>query len=331
MKLIITIDTEEDNWDRYSATDNPISNIERVPDLQNLFDEFGVLPTYLVTYPVATNPRSVAILKKILMDGTCEIGMHCHPWNTPPFNGSRQIQPRDTMLSNLSEDLVHQKLSKHHDAICKNFGIVPVSFRAGRWGYGPAVGRSLCRLGYRFDTSATPYVNWGIYNGPNFTEFGPEIKRFEFDGISNELKNCELFEIPPTIGFLQANFRRSQKLSEMMETKIARSLHLNGILDRIGLLNKRWLSPEMTDVDSMIRLARRMQKNNYSFLNMFFHSTSLKGGLSGFVKSNEDKVFFKKIRDFLSFHRESGWEAMTLSQFGEIFLVNEGRLLRKDN
>ena len=30
MKLIVTIDTEEDNWAHYSATNNPVSNIERI-------------------------------------------------------------------------------------------------------------------------------------------------------------------------------------------------------------------------------------------------------------------------------------------------------------
>ena len=66
MFLVITIDAEEDNWSRYSATDNPVSNIERLIPLQQLFDEFGIRPTYLVSYPVATNPRSVEILKTIL-------------------------------------------------------------------------------------------------------------------------------------------------------------------------------------------------------------------------------------------------------------------------
>lgn len=83
MKLIITIDTEEDNWSRYSATDNPVENIERIVPLQQLFDEFGVRPTYLVDYPVATNPKSVSVFKRILEEGKYEIGMHCHPWNTP--------------------------------------------------------------------------------------------------------------------------------------------------------------------------------------------------------------------------------------------------------
>ena len=65
-KLVVTIDTEEDSWNPYSAEENTVKNVERIIPLQKLFDEYGVTPTYMVTYPVATNPRSVAILKRIL-------------------------------------------------------------------------------------------------------------------------------------------------------------------------------------------------------------------------------------------------------------------------
>ena len=132
-KLILTVDTEEDNWDRYSTTDNPVKNIEKIVSLQKMFDQFGIKPTYLITYPVATNPRSITILKKILKEGKCEIGMHCHPWNTPPFE--EEINDINSMLCNLSEELVHKKLTTFHQAIGENFDIVPVSFRSGRWGF----------------------------------------------------------------------------------------------------------------------------------------------------------------------------------------------------
>ena len=38
MKLIVTIDTEEDNWTAYSATDNPVENIGKNMPLQELFN-----------------------------------------------------------------------------------------------------------------------------------------------------------------------------------------------------------------------------------------------------------------------------------------------------
>ena len=65
MKLIITIDTEEDNWGDYSRKDFTLKNIERIPALQQLFDDFNVRPTYLINYPVAADKMAISIFKKI--------------------------------------------------------------------------------------------------------------------------------------------------------------------------------------------------------------------------------------------------------------------------
>ena len=50
MKFIITIDTEEDNWDKYSRTDNPVENLKKIIPLQKIFDRYGVRPTYIGLY-----------------------------------------------------------------------------------------------------------------------------------------------------------------------------------------------------------------------------------------------------------------------------------------
>ncbi|WP_291322990.1 polysaccharide deacetylase family protein [Desulfonatronospira sp.] len=318
MKLIITIDTEEDNWDRYSATDNPVSNIERIPDLQRLFDNYGVNPTYLVSYPVATNPLSVAILKKILEQGKCEIGMHCHPWNTPPFDEKAVIIERDTMLCNLPDGLIHEKMTVLHETICKSFGIVPFSFRAGRWGFGPAVAKSLCLLGYRVDSSVTPFVSWEKYQGPDFTAFKPDLFKFNSRGMESKEGAGPLLEVPVTIGFLQPDFELSLRRLRSLNSHWFKRLHVAGILERLRLLNMIWLSPELTKTSDMIKLAKRMKKNNYPFINLTFHSTSLKGNLGPFVKTfSDERIFLQKIEAFLKFAIADGFESISLVELEE--------------
>ena len=109
-----------------------------------------------------------------------------------------------------------------------------------------------------------------------------------------------------------------------LDNNISKKLHLNGLLYRIGLLNKTWLSPELADIDLMIKLARRMKENNYPCLNMTFHSTSLMAGLSPFVESQYDeRLFLHKLTNFLSFVNKSGWKPYTLAQAGKL-LVREG-------
>jgi len=185
MKLIITIDTEEDNWSRYSVSDNPVSNIKQIIPLQKMFDEYDIKPVYLVSYPVATNKSSVKILKNILDEGRCEIGSHCHPWNTPPYHHNSDIKKHETMLYNLPSHIVHKKLSVLHETIYKNFRTIPISFRAGRWAFGPSVALSLNLLGYRIDSSLTPFIDWRQYGGPDFRAYSTNI--FSFDSGGKQL------------------------------------------------------------------------------------------------------------------------------------------------
>lgn len=326
MKLIITIDTEEDNWTNYSRTNNPVRNINGVVALQELFDQFSVRPTYLVSYPVATTAESVSILKEILDQGKCEIGLHCHPWNTPPFDDDAEgaISERETMMCNLPEELQYRKLCSLQREIANRFGVTPVSFRAGRWGVGPGTASALRRLGVRNDTSVCPFVDWSRCQGPDFSNMGPETFRFSPQRISERDDNGPLLEVPVTVGFLQPNFRLCHRLTAAMEKGIPRKLHLLGVLDRSRLLNKVWLSPELAKTDAMIALGRRMERNGYQCLNMSFHSNSLLSGLNPFVKTvQEQRRFLQTIRDFLAYARKVGWESQTLADFGENFTLAE--------
>ena len=66
MKLIVTVDVEEDQWGVTPSRYATVQNLRRLPTLQKLLHEFGSIPTYLLTYPVVSDPRAVAILREIL-------------------------------------------------------------------------------------------------------------------------------------------------------------------------------------------------------------------------------------------------------------------------
>jgi len=315
MKLVVTIDTEEDNWARYSATVNTLENIKRIPQLQAVFDKYEIRPTYLVTYPVATNHYSIQALKKILERDKCEIGMHCHPWNTPPLNKMEKINNQDTMLWHHSSQVIREKLTFLHYTISESFGIIPVSFRAGRWAFCDAAAVALADLEYRVDSSVTPYVSWLNYQGPDYSDIEPDLFRFGQNGLEVRDSTAPLLEVPVSIGFLQKRQKSLRRIDKALKAPWARRLHLAGILERMKLLNLVWLSPEMSTAEQMKALANRMVKNGYSFLNLTFHSTSLKGGLSPFVKTVVDEdLFLKKLSSFLRVARDAGWESLTLAE-----------------
>jgi peptidoglycan/xylan/chitin deacetylase (PgdA/CDA1 family) len=106
-----------------------VRNAARLPALQALFEEFGVRPTYVVTWEMATRPESVAVLRDLARSGRCEIGTHLHPWSSPPF------RPEDlaahTYPHNLPVDLLDRQLRELTAAIEENLGVRPTTYRAG--------------------------------------------------------------------------------------------------------------------------------------------------------------------------------------------------------
>ncbi|HEX8948354.1 MAG TPA: polysaccharide deacetylase family protein [Dissulfurispiraceae bacterium] len=317
MKLIITIDTEEDNWGNYRPMGYTLENIRKIPALQDIFDVFGVKPTYLVTYSVAKDRKAVSVLKAILDEGRCEIGAHCHPWHTPPFE--ELPNERTSMLCNLPGDLQFRKLRNLHNTIISGFNVTPVSFRAGRWGYNRDVAANIHRLGYKVDSSVTPYTDWTNSHGPDFTKFSPKPFRFSPVDILRETAGGGLVEVPATIGFLQQNFSLCSTVLAAAQSFPMKYLKAAGILCRLSLVNKAWLSPEVSDSATMIKLARRMMQNRYRILNLVFHSPTLMAGVTPFVRTSKDeRRFLEHIRDFLSFARGNGIGSMKLSEISGV-------------
>jgi hypothetical protein len=312
MKLVITIDTEEDNWGQYNLNSHSLQNIERIGALQQLFDRFNVKPTYLVTYPVATDKNAVSLLKGIMDGGKCEIGSHCHPWNTPPFEEERNDW--NSMLCNLPAPLQQQKILTIHETIAHSFGIHPTSFRAGRWGFGDSTAQILCSTGYKVDSSVLAFQNWEDYDGPDYSNISPDIFIHTEQKGSQGGPSASLLEVPASAGFTQNNFQLCNQMWQLLEGKCMQKLHLRGILRRFGILSKFWLSPETSNTSEMIKLTTAMMHQGYRIANMFFHSTALKAGLSPFVQTKDDENhFLRRIEDYLAFTHRTGIESIKLS------------------
>lgn len=312
MKLTVTIDTEEDNWRPYAQA-YTAENIARLPQLHALFTTYAIRPTYLVTYQVVNDERAAAILARLAASGTCEIGAHCHPWSTPPFAEAPEM--RNSMLCNLPAALQEAKIRAVHEAILSRLGVHATSFRSGRWGFSPAVAKTLERLGYVVDSSITAYTDWRKCDGPRYTHMSPMPFRFSSENIYRPCENGPLVQVPATVGFLQKHFGVRNAITNGIARTPLRHLRLLGVLDRLRLINKVWLSPENSTGAQMIALARRMQRNAYPVLNLFFHSSTLTAGLTPFVRSRDDeRVFMARIEAFLQYARDSGFESITLSE-----------------
>jgi hypothetical protein len=238
--------------------------------------------------------------------------MHCHPWSTPPFEEERNAY--NSMLCNLPYDLQYKKMSALHEAIENNFGINAKSFRAGRWGFNETVLKVIREHDIEIDTSVTPFTDWSAHHGPDFSCMTPEPYRFGETDIFNNSRNGKLIEIPATIGYLQDNFNLCNRIDRYLTLLLGKRLRLKGILHAIKLLNKIWLSPEVSDSHRMIDLTKVLIRKEYKSVNLFFHTTALQAGLSHCVQTKEDEVKLSdRLKKYFTFSKEVGITSAKLS------------------
>ena len=137
MKFILTIDTEGDNqWDH--GRELTVENIRFVPRFQDLCNKYQIKPTYLVTSEVCEDAFAKEIFTDYLLTDKAEIGAHLHSWTTPPFqdkDGYRYNDPNHAFATELSEDLLSEKIKNLTNQIEASFGKRPLSFRSGRFGF----------------------------------------------------------------------------------------------------------------------------------------------------------------------------------------------------
>jgi hypothetical protein len=200
---------------------------------------------------------------------------------------------------------VRNKIATLKEEITKSLEVVPVCFRAGRWGFGPGVAGAINDLGFRVDTSVTPYVDWTFTTGPDYRAAPTHAYRFSPDDILSAVPNGALLEVPTTIGFLQRHEAFARRA--IAAQGIAQRLRIRGILDTARIVNLRWLSPELSTAREMITLAKRSLLRKCAYLNMSFHSTALVPGKTQYVRTQQDlEAFFRSIEALIKYVATQG-------------------------
>lgn len=306
--LCVIVDAEEEfQWGRpVSPQNNATVSIRSQRKAQDLFAAYGVAPTYLVTYPIASNPVAVGVLKEFLSGAQCEVGAQLHPWVTPPFQGGSEEHL--SFPGNLPESLEREKLRRLTDAIRQNFAVEPTSYKAGRYGFGPHTAGLLEEEGYLIDTSLIPRTRYTDAGGPDFSTFdyGP----FWFG------RQRRILELPVTRALTGALADTVPYLYRVADRKMFRRIRSTGLLARGRLLERITLSPEGSDLPAMLRLTRQLLRRGQRIFTLSYHSPSLEPGNTPYVSTPRDlSVFLDRISGYLSFFRdELGGQFMTLSE-----------------
>ena len=276
-RFFVFVDTEEEfDWRApFSREATGTRAIARLPGLHARMRAAGVVPTYLVDYPVADAPAAAAVLAGFAEAGEGVIGAQLHPWVTPPFD--EPLTRANSFAGNLPRALEAAKLAALTGRLERAFGRRPAVYRAGRYGVGPNSGAMLKACGYRIDCSVRAGFDYRGEGGPDFTGHGTR-PYWAGEGAG------ALLEVPLGAGYLGA----LRRFGDRLYRPAGAVPRLRGALARAGLLERVAFSPE----DYPLPLARAAVgaalADGARVISISFHSTSAEPGHNPYVRDAAD-------------------------------------------
>jgi hypothetical protein len=300
--FIITIDTEGDNlWDH--KIDEPIKtqNVRSIPRFQLLCEKYNFKPVYLVNYEIANDCFFLDFAKDLLKKKQCEIGIHLHAWNNPPYYELQKSNNSYGLpyLIEFPKQIMQEKFTVLYEILKNNLNTEIFSHRSGRWAMNQDYFDILINNNIKTDCSVTPHYSWGKAYGFSLGSTGsdytmhPENSYF----ISHSLKtNKALLEVPVTIRTLHRPYPISlsprKLLSQIKSIVIGRPV---------------WLRPKNDNLKDMLFLVDYINKSDTEYLMFMLHSSELMpGGSPNFqteksiecLYSNLEILFNKISKDF---------------------------------
>lgn len=302
--LAITIDVEPDcslSW-HYS---NPLAfsgvtvGISKI--LHPLFQQYGMQPTYLINNVVLENEESISVFKSL--PGKFELGTHLHGDFIEPEKIHHDYSGKDGVMNQcfLKPEIEFGKLKNITNLFKKQLGYDPVSFRAGRFSAGANTISSLAKLGYKVDTSVTPYIIWNDASREHPVDFS---------------------NVPDQPYWTSENdFPRSSNDKRLLQVPVSiTTMRKWRILKRVS-----WLRPYYSDENKMIKVSEKLIEQNSDkpvvVLNIMFHNVEVMPGLNPYTKSNSDVIrYLDSLKYFFEFCDQKNIQPATLSDIHSHFL-----------
>ena len=315
--LCVVIHTEEEfDWgkphDRGATT---VEHMRHIGRAQAVFDEFGIVPNYVIDYPIASQPLAIAPLKEFADSGRALIGAHLHPWVSPPHDEA--VNAFNSYPGNLPRELEAEKLRRLTEQIQLSFGVPPRTYLAGRYGFGPNTGETLEDLGYEVDISPAVPIDFSADGGPDYSGFTSHPFWFG--------KRRRLLALPGSGGYVGALRSGGTPLYRRLTSPAMRRAKVAGVVARLRLLERIRLSPEDYKESEMQRLTSTLLDDGARVFVFSFHSPSVMPGGTPYVRSAADlECFLAKCRRYFEFFigRLQG-RSMTPLQLKAFFEENE--------
>lgn len=309
--LLVTVDVECDKSRTWHTAD-PLAfrgvHVGIGERLQPLLRGLGARPTYLISPEVLADDAAVELLRGLKNKGDAELGAHLHGEYIGPgpavetLPGSRT----EAMQADYAPEVERAKLAALTELFKIRVGSRATSFRAGRFGVGPATGRFLAELGYVVDSSVTPHVRWRDA-GPDFRGC-PELPYFV--GENHDLwtpGGSRLLEVPVTV--LAAGCVPDARPVWASEPT----------------REPTWFRPWYADEASLQAMVRRVADAPPRPLVMMFHNVELVADASPYTRSEADvERYLGMLRIACEAALAAGFVPATLSEYAA-WWASEGR------
>jgi hypothetical protein len=275
-RFLVTVDTEEEfDWSAPLSRDlHSVATIPALRTFQTFCEGFGVVPVYLVDYPIVQSPLVADAIGEAVSSGRAEVGVQLHPWVSPPF--SEDVSEINSYAGNLPVELEREKFAILHGAIMARFGTAPLIYRAGRYGLGPSTAEILMDHGLTIDTSVRARFDYSGTGGPNYRDH--PVKPYWIDRSRN------LLELPLTTVF----WGPLRSLGSVIYPHLWRAPAGRGMLSKAGLLERIPLTPEGTTAEEAIRGIDIALDEELPVLVLSFHSPSLAPGFTPYVRNEAE-------------------------------------------
>jgi hypothetical protein len=290
MILYVTIDTEPDcdtSWRRSSPL-TFTSVTEGIPGiLRPLWDRYGIKPIYFVSPEVVRDDACCRVLASEIMKGAV-IGAHLH---------SEYIEPHVTIQDPAGmvsaefpcyahdTDIEREKIKNLTILIENRLNYRPVWYRAARYGADIDTIRILKDMGYRYDSSVTPGIDWSGIGGPDHRRAPLQpywISKNDLYAPAEKEQSSGIMEFPVTIVGKRFGF-------------LGRWLPENWLF-------YKWLRPTHMSVFEQKRIIKKItgMYENPVFI-LLFHSMEIMINKTPFVRNRlMQKRFIKNLEQIIS-------------------------------
>ena len=323
--FIITIDTEGDNlWSRPRRVTT--ENAKFLPRFQSLCEKWSLKPTYLVDFDMASCPDFVAFGQDLIRRDVAELGMHLHPWNSPPkFELTDDDVRHHPYLIEYPESAMRDKVAFMTDLLTDTFGVPMHSHRAGRWAMNETYAKTLIDHGYRVDCSVTPNITWQDYlgdprqtGGRDYRDFPQHAYLIDESDIGREGQST-LLEVPMTIRPCTIDLVRRIQRRCAKESLMGRAL--NRMVPRYT-----WFRPRRDNLPDMLNVLRWSVRQRHAYIEFMLHSSEfMPGGSPTFKTADDIESLFESLEVLFEAASQAKCKGTTLNEFYESVSSRLGR------